>query len=552
MKNQKIINSRKVHYVFISGITMKIIILFLSCSLLSFSQNAYVRTFNTDFFNVFGGGQLRKTVSNGKDLVTWNIQTLPGDLPKIALMDSAMHVQWCYQYQVLNFVNSGFHIENITFDENNNLLVCGNATMGTEPCSIILRLNRSSGSLMWNTVVDSVQAVTAYGVNKHVYFFGNKNKPGSISSYMSEIDSTGFVNSFQILNFSDSLNGQYRISDAVKFNKTQHLVYFSPVSENKNNNRCKLLCVGDFMNIIWTRGYKELGHAPVNNRSLIAVNDTEFIVNNFERDSTLFKFNKSGQLIWGKKFNTGGAATPYVITGNLLLLSRPENGGSEVLINESTGACVTVNSNRLCEPLTGNYSNRLIYYYNTGVYQLCSAANYFSITNGCAGSSLQLPLSNFNAVALHHNYAYSGCAFQSEGLPVSSSFTLTTANATEGFPLDAFASFFCNTFSINAIPINMVYVEEGCGLSLGLEQQKLAEDQFSVFPNPATAKITIEANITSQFNAELFDLDGKRVYSKSASDKTDIDIKNCEEGIYTLVLKIDQQLITKKIAVIRQ
>lgn len=528
---------------------MKFITFFLSCSILSFSQGDYVRSFNSNFFSVFGSGQSKNSISNGKDLVTWNSNAMPGTTAKIALMDSSMQVVWCNEYPLLNFLNSSFQIENINFDENNNILVCGNglnmAYYGYEmPSTIMLRIDRSNGNVLWNKVVDSVTAVTIYAANKNIYFFGNKNRENSIVTYMSRFDSIGNLSSWICLNFSDTINGQYHITDVINFNKTQHLVYASPLLENKNNNRCKLLCLNDYMNVTWQRTYKELSHVPVNNRSLIAVNDSEFVVNNFERDSTLFKFNKKGQQLWGKKFNIGGAANPQIIMGNDLLLSMTKNGGAELIIDPATCTCINFNSNLLCEPLTGNYSNRITYYNKTDLYQLCSAANYFAVFNGCAGNFSQLPYNNFNAVATHHKYVYNNCAFQSEVLPSSTNFTLTSADSTCSYPNGSFATFFCNQIFNNPIPINNVYVEEGCGLSLGLNNKLSSEEQFKVFPNPA--KNIIHFEISTLCTLQIINSNGQLCGSFEIS-KTDneIDISFITKGVYILKFITNNSVSTK-------
>jgi hypothetical protein len=74
-----------------------------------------------------------------------------------------------------------------------------------------------------------------------------------------------------------------------------------------------------------------------------------------------------------------------------------------------------------------------------------------------------------------------------------------------------------------------------CGV--GIDQLK-EEKQFSVYPNPASNKFTIELQ-SSKFlkdtQVQIFDLLGTMIYSGSISNiKTDIDLSLQPKGVYFL------------------
>ncbi len=66
-------------------------------------------------------------------------------------------------------------------------------------------------------------------------------------------------------------------------------------------------------------------------------------------------------------------------------------------------------------------------------------------------------------------------------------------------------------------------------------ENTLPEVQFSIFPNPATEKITIHSNYGQSFNLKVYDTMGKNVLTRnSGNPETELDIRTLHPGIYFL------------------
>lgn len=79
------------------------------------------------------------------------------------------------------------------------------------------------------------------------------------------------------------------------------------------------------------------------------------------------------------------------------------------------------------------------------------------------------------------------------------------------------------------------------------ERKKLSENNFSIFPNPATTFISVLSNSEVEFEAKLFDIRGRLVYTKRASDNLNINLISFSSGIYFVKLNNGIQSVTKKI-----
>ena len=71
-----------------------------------------------------------------------------------------------------------------------------------------------------------------------------------------------------------------------------------------------------------------------------------------------------------------------------------------------------------------------------------------------------------------------------------------------------------------------------------------------VYPNPAKDKLTVSANATSG-TLEIFNLTGQSIFNSKFSENIEIDLTNFSEGIYSLVLKSDKEIATKKIIIVK-
>lgn len=71
-------------------------------------------------------------------------------------------------------------------------------------------------------------------------------------------------------------------------------------------------------------------------------------------------------------------------------------------------------------------------------------------------------------------------------------------------------------------------------------------DEVKIFPNPATDIIEINGNVSDTIHLRLFDSQGKLVLSQSHFSNK-VDISNLEKGIYIIELRMDNQVMVKRI-----
>ena len=72
-----------------------------------------------------------------------------------------------------------------------------------------------------------------------------------------------------------------------------------------------------------------------------------------------------------------------------------------------------------------------------------------------------------------------------------------------------------------------------------------------VYPNPTSDQFFINANTTDKLNVDLYDVNGRHVYSASVSDKSNINVTALENGIYTLTIKSVDRVTNKKLIIVR-
>lgn len=87
---------------------------------------------------------------------------------------------------------------------------------------------------------------------------------------------------------------------------------------------------------------------------------------------------------------------------------------------------------------------------------------------------------------------------------------------------------------------------------VGIEIYDVAE-QFHIYPNPTTGELRITNENTSTTlgaglrieNIEIFDVYGKKVFTKSINSNTEINIRHLPNGIYMILIISEQQVISK-------
>ena len=77
------------------------------------------------------------------------------------------------------------------------------------------------------------------------------------------------------------------------------------------------------------------------------------------------------------------------------------------------------------------------------------------------------------------------------------------------------------------------------------------ESATFIYPNPTSGQFCIETNTMDKLTVDLYDLNGRHVYSKTVSDQEIVDVTALNEGVYTLTIKTLESIINKKLVIVR-
>lgn len=72
---------------------------------------------------------------------------------------------------------------------------------------------------------------------------------------------------------------------------------------------------------------------------------------------------------------------------------------------------------------------------------------------------------------------------------------------------------------------------------IGIKENENSTNEISIYPNPSSDQITIQ--VDGNFEYKLLSLSGETIIVGQATDKTDIDVRNCARGQY--IIEIDYQ-----------
>ncbi|MEI7487782.1 MAG: T9SS type A sorting domain-containing protein [Chryseobacterium sp.] len=100
-------------------------------------------------------------------------------------------------------------------------------------------------------------------------------------------------------------------------------------------------------------------------------------------------------------------------------------------------------------------------------------------------------------------------------------------------------------WSVRSIDASKVYSDASTENTLGTQNISL-ENQFSIYPNPATERVFIKGEKVS--DVEMYSIDGRKLNVTLSSDQS-INVSHLPKGVYIIKLKIKQQEITKKLII---
>ncbi|MFP3593274.1 FG-GAP-like repeat-containing protein [Chryseobacterium sp. SIMBA_038] len=100
-------------------------------------------------------------------------------------------------------------------------------------------------------------------------------------------------------------------------------------------------------------------------------------------------------------------------------------------------------------------------------------------------------------------------------------------------------------WTVRSIDASKVYSDPATENTLGTQNISL-ENQFSIYPNPATERVFIKGEKVS--DVEMYSIDGRKLNVTLSSDQS-INVSHLPKGVYIIKLKIKQQEITKKLII---
>ena len=96
-------------------------------------------------------------------------------------------------------------------------------------------------------------------------------------------------------------------------------------------------------------------------------------------------------------------------------------------------------------------------------------------------------------------------------------------------------------FAFNNQPRNPI-IRLNMGNAVGINEMEIIST--SIYPNPATDKITIQLNDLTNVNAELIDITGKVLMTTLLNNNAEINVGEIARGIYTLRLMHEKNVQT--------
>jgi len=85
---------------------------------------------------------------------------------------------------------------------------------------------------------------------------------------------------------------------------------------------------------------------------------------------------------------------------------------------------------------------------------------------------------------------------------------------------------------------------------LGIKQL-LNSSQVNIYPNPNKGNFTIETSATEKQTVQVFDVNGKLVFSQTINGNTSIDAGNLSEGVYNVSIMGNEGVVNKRLVIVR-
>jgi hypothetical protein len=223
-------------------------------------------------------------------------------------------------------------------------------------------------------------------------------------------------------------------------------------------------------------------------------------------DMFIVKYNTSGNVLWAK--SAGGNSADY---GNSCFADA---SGNIIITGCFASSSVTFGNTTLAN--AGNYDIFIVKYNASGNIVWAKRAGGNSSDQGLGCS-----------VDVYGNVLVTGY-FSSAAI------TFGTTTLTDAGGYDIFIVKLDSNSSVAGIPpiTNL-------------------NTPVNLFPNPTSNDFFIDANTSDKLNVDLYDVNGRQVFSANVNDKSTINVTTLDEGIYTMTIKTVDQIINKKVVILR-
>jgi hypothetical protein len=163
----------------------------------------------------------------------------------------------------------------------------------------------------------------------------------------------------------------------------------------------------------------------------------------------------------------------------------------------------------------------------------------FTTPNGCSGVAITMTNTSAGAPVPNYTWAVS---------PAASISSVTAINPSIIFPTPGTYTI---SLSANNGGTTSTVSKTVSIVCVGIEENVLLNQNFSLYPNPTSNVINIEVANVNSYNYQITDLLGKvimsdRVYNQ---DRTSVNVSSINKGIYFLTIESSGQKATKKIVI---
>lgn len=530
---------------------MKYFFYFILLSVTSFTQQAFAQNFSK-IYNVEtrsplqGKSHIISTNDNGYVITIIKPGMIFGtdDSYPFIKTDSVGNIQFVKYFKYTGTAYQGASLPSQTIDS--GFVIPGTFSNPSFKYSLplLIKINKN-GNIQW---------AKQYGNMKHIA--KGVSSIATLNGYFvsGSIKDTVSQNNFVFIlktNFSGTLLWYklYSISNKQEdincFIKTYDggLLLAGSDWQNAANGNTFLLKTDSLGNLSWANIYG-LPHGSEPLSAIETIDHSIVITGRVPRnggsdwDTHLMKFSETGIYKWGKRIGgikpDEGYSVHQTTDNGFIICDEPEDSTSVSSTTSQTGLIKTDS--------TGVVQwAKIIRHTSKGTFPFGSVQNKDkSLTiagmDGSYGDTARITLTRTDSL-------YSSvCQETTITLPSSS---LSVTNTAVGSVITLNGEL---TFSVSDSTLQIPYSNLCSDVSI---KEYKANDQILLYPNPASNQLYIETNTVDKLNVDLYDVNGRHMFSKNVSDKSNIDVTSLNEGIYTLTIKTADWLITKKLVIMR-